>query len=702
MRPLNLIRGRFAGLESQQMRSELTDHGLVLFAVAVPFAMALSTVRSWEHGWSPIYSLHLVLTFMCIGGALLRKRLPYNIRALIIPLTFYIFGTAGFLTFGLVGGGGYALFIAPILLALAFGRKGALAGSAISGIILLITAWLTTSGRISYHFDLETYAHSTSAWGVLAVDFVIFLPMILLSLGIFQDHYAISLRQVRAQQGQLRTLIETLPDLVWLKDTDGVYLACNRKFERFFGASEEEIVGKTDYDFVSADLADLFREMDLRAIEKGSPSINEEEVVYADDGHKELLETIKTPVYDDEDRLIGVLGVARDITKRTTLEARMRQSQKLEALGTLVGGIAHDFNNILQSIFLYGEILDSKLPESGPARDSFTHIARDARRARELVGQILTFSRKGDFNLSAQRIQPVIEDGLAFLKASFPPSVNLVSSIDQDCPAVLCDKTQIHQILINICNNARHALVDSSGVITVTLQPDMEDELEQVKLVVEDTGRGMSPEVLEKVFDPFFTTKPAEQGTGLGLSVVHGLVQVMQGSIYVESEEGNGTRITIRFPVSGEVSQNPEPEIKPAASVGGTLLIVDDETSILRSLDLILTQHGFVVHTAENAQSALEQFFDNPAIFNFIITDLVMPGMSGFDLAKAVRRTGSRIPIILSSGEHGKDLVTEMEASGVNAHMLKPWNASDLLAVLARFHDDEKSFATPSDPQERR
>ncbi|MFH1153121.1 MAG: transporter substrate-binding domain-containing protein [Pseudomonadota bacterium] len=369
-------------------------------------------------------------------------------------------------------------------------------------------------------------------------------------------------------EAHLRTLLKTIPDLVWLKDPDGLYLACNARFERFFGAREETIKGKTDYDFVSKDLADFFRQNDRVAIEKGSPSINEEEVVYADDGHHELLETIKTPIYGSNGQLIGVLGIARDITdrkhaenERKKLEDQLRQSHKMEAIGTIAGGIAHEFNNILGVIVGNTELAEDSVEDWNPARLNLEEIKKASLRARDIIKQLLNFSRKTEQTKKMVDMGLLIQESIHLLRSSMPKSIDIQLSLPEKLGMIKADPTQINQVLINLCTNAAHAMEENGGSLRIDLserqldtgfetQFQSLDAGRYIQLEISDTGHGIAPAIQTKIFDPYFTTKDVGKGTGMGLAVVLGIVKSHNGAISVYSEQGRGSTFKVLFPVA--------------------------------------------------------------------------------------------------------------------------------------------------------
>ena len=373
---------------------------------------------------------------------------------------------------------------------------------------------------------------------------------------------------LRKSEGHFRTLVQTIPDMIWLKDKDGVYLACNPIFERFFGAGETEIIGKTDYDFVDRELADFFVDNDCKAMAKGRPSTNEEWITFADDGHRALLETIKTPMYDDRGTLIGVLGIGRDITERkraeeekVRLETQLYQSRKLEAIGVLAGGIAHDFNNILSSILGFTELARDNNPSNQQLQEDLTEIYSAGTRAKDLVEQMLTFSRRQTHATDLVDVQEIAKEVLKLLRSTLPASINMEIKIDDKTGPVFADPEQLQQIIMHLCTNAVQAMEDG-GLLTVKVSETAPSDLffrnhpnlppgSYIELNIQDTGVGIAPEIMSSIFDPYFTTKNLGDGTGLGLAETYGIIKDMGGEIIAESEPGKGSVFIVFLPVAG-------------------------------------------------------------------------------------------------------------------------------------------------------
>jgi PAS domain S-box-containing protein len=504
---------------------------------------------------------------------------------------------------------------------------------------------------------------------------------------------------LRKSQTHLRTLLNTLPDLVWLKAPDGVYLACNSRFERFFGAKEAEITGKTDYDFVDKKLADHFRQRDEVAMAANKPCVNEEEIQYADDGHKELLETIKTPMYDTEGRIIGVLGIARDITERKKLEERVLRAQKMESIGNLAGGIAHDFNNILSAVMGYTELALSDVEEKTAMHDYLQEIFHAGQRAKDLVKQILTFSRQTDQERKPVQVKPIAKEALKFLRASLPATIEIRQDIRSDS-LVMADPTQIHQVFMNLCTNAEHAMREKGGVLEVGLRDvDLDEkiagdhpELKPGKflgLTVTDSGRGIPADLLNRIFDPFFTTKEKGEGTGMGLSVVHGIVGSCGGAITATSEPGAGSTFTVYLPViTRHVKIQPEDK-EPVPTGTDRVLFIDDEPALVDIGKQTLESLGYQVTTRTSGMEALELFKARPHDFDLVITDMTMPNMAGDDLARELMQINPKIPIILCTGYSTRIDQKRAADIGIRALVFKPVLKKDLAASIRKVLDGD-------------
>lgn len=503
-----------------------------------------------------------------------------------------------------------------------------------------------------------------------------------------------------------RLLVNTIPDLVWLKDQDGVYLSCNTMFERFFGAKESEIVGRTDYDFIDKDLADFFRANDRRAMASEQPSINEEELVFADNGYCGLFETIKMPLQDSDGNLIGVLGIARDISERERvaieklqLERKLKHSQKMESIGNLAGGIAHDFNNVLASIIGFTELALDETSKGTTLEDSLQEVYSAGIRAKELVKQILAFARKSEEKQSPIQPSLVAKEVLQFIRSTIPTTIEIKQDIRSDA-VIMANTTQLHQVLMNLCTNAAHAMEEGGGVLEVVLNDQKIDRHDlsigmapgdYIKFEVSDTGVGIPAETIGSIFEPYFTTKAPGEGTGMGLAMVHGIVESYGGKIDVQSRLGKGTAFSIYLPVTRKRSALGEylPEQLPTGTEH--ILFVDDEAPIAKMGSQILGRLGYRVTTLTSSVEALELFRSKPGDFDLVISDMTMPNMTGDELAMELIAFRSNIPVILCTGYSKKISDESVTDIGIKAFAYKPIVKADLAKTVRKVLDEAKT-----------
>ncbi|MBI5558680.1 MAG: PocR ligand-binding domain-containing protein [Deltaproteobacteria bacterium] len=504
---------------------------------------------------------------------------------------------------------------------------------------------------------------------------------------------------------RLQTLVQTIPDLIWLKDRDGTYLDCNPMFERFFGAAKKDIIGKTDYDFVDRELADFFREHDRKAMAAGRPNSNEEWIIFADDGHRALLDTIKTPMFDAQGKLVGVLGIARDITERRRseeekekLQEQLNQAQKMEAIGILAGGIAHDFNNILGPIIGFADIAREDAPPGSQLAQDLEQILTAAHRAKDLVRQILAFSRHSAVERMAINIQPLVKESLKMLRASLPTTITIKENIHPQCGAVLASATQVYQIIMNLCTNAFHAMEKTGGVLLVGVNAVRLDsplllEAKQIKpgeyveLAISDTGIGIGPDIIDKIFDPYFTTKEIGKGTGLGLSVTHGIIKSYGGAITVESILGQGATFRVYIPVVTEEEARKAEEPGETPRGKERILFVDDEELLAELSKKMLERLGYSVISQCSSTEALAVFMADPDQFDLVITDQTMPGLTGTDLARRMLMIRPDLPIILCTGFSSVVSEESAKAIGIREFALKPFSKSSIGQLVRKLLD---------------
>ena len=504
-------------------------------------------------------------------------------------------------------------------------------------------------------------------------------------------------------EARFRSLTELSSDWYWTLDAQLRFVKTSGAVKEATGLDETVHLGKRPWELPALhpgpevwarhravlESHDAFRDFEVRR-----PDTN---------GAMHWISVSGSPTFDAQRRFTGYLGVGRDITlrkqgelERGALEAQLRESQKMESIGTLAGGIAHDFNNILGSILGNVAMARQDVGAGHAASASLLQIAKAARRARGLVTQILAFSRRQPQELVVQALRPLVEDTIALLRSSLPAMVTLKSTLAEEPIHVLADTTQIQQVLMNLGTNAWHALPVGAGTIHVGLgtldvaarAAPPHDALppgRYAHLWVSDNGIGMDRVTCERVFEPFFTTKEVGRGTGLGLSVVHGIVSSHHGSISLESELGVGTTFHLYLPIHTGALAPPEHETSapvPLAGDGGHVLYVDDDEVMVLMVEQLLTRAGFRVTCCADASEALECVHDSPLSFDVVVTDLNMPGSSGLELASRLARLRPGLPVVISSGYISDELRAEAIQAGVRAVVNKQNTLEELSKVI--------------------
>ncbi len=400
----------------------------------------------------------------------------------------------------------------------------------------------------------------------------------------------------------------------------------------------------------------------------------------------------------------ATLCFLRDITQEKKLEGHLRQAQKMEAIGTLAGGIAHDFNNILFVILGYTEMSMDNVSHESPVYDYLEQVLKASNRAKYLIFQILTFCRRSEQEKVAIKIQPVIKEAIKLLKVSLATNIEIRQKIENSCGKVMGDPTQIHQIIMNLCTNAYHAMKEKGGILDVKLaETDIGDEdmIGETKpragryivLTVSDTGYGMPRWVIDKIFDPYFTTKPKGEGTGLGLAVVHGVVKSMNGYITVESEPGKGTKFQIYFPRIEADEIKSQESVSDDTLPGGQehILVVDDEYQVAQMLREMLTLLGYKVTAMTDSAEALNLFCNDPKAFDLVITDKTMPKMTGLELSHNILLIRQDIPILLCSGFSDTASKEKLKSMGIQDLIMKPVNKREIAVTIHRIINRSKS-----------
>jgi signal transduction histidine kinase/ActR/RegA family two-component response regulator len=410
-------------------------------------------------------------------------------------------------------------------------------------------------------------------------------------------------------------------------------------------------------------------------------------------------------LFDENDQLVEYQSIGRDITEQklaedesAKLERQIRQAQKIEAVGTLADGIAHDFNNILSAVIGHCELSGLYLPKGSPAKKNLTKILDAAYHARDLVHLIELISIENEPQQKPVHLQQVIEDVLELIQASLPATIKIEQQLIGESDTVLCDPTQIHQVLTNLCTNAHHSMRETGGTLSVTLKAvelDSDDtaqhpELEPgayARITVSDTGRGMDERTLERIFDPYFTTKEQHIGTGLGLAVARSIVKKYTGVILVSSDLGKGTTFTVFLPRQIDSAMDETEEANPRPPGQGRILFVDDEQAQVDLGSEMLKNLGYHTESFTNPIQAQEIFSRQPDHYDLVITDMTMPQMTGAQLSKNLLKIRKKIPIILCTGFSERISDDSAKKIGIKALEMKPLQMHELAATIRKVLD---------------
>ena len=514
---------------------------------------------------------------------------------------------------------------------------------------------------------------------------------------------ALSFQKLQESEKKYRELVENANSIILRRDIGGNITFFNEFAQNFFGFSEQEILGKNVIGTILPNTDETRRDLDelLKSLRQDPEQqlVSQNKNVLRN-GEPVLIAWTYKPIFDGEEQFSEILCIGNDITDlkraeqdKKDLEARLQHAQRMEAIGTLAGGIAHDFNNILGAIIGYTEMALYDASETSKDLRYMDEVLKAGHRAKDLVSQILAFSRQTEQERKPIKIHPIIKEALTLLRASIPTTIEIHQHIDTDIGTVNADPTQIHQVLMNLCTNAVHAMHENGGRLEVSLSKvDLDKGLAEhpdiqsgpyLRLTVTDTGQGMDPDIMERVFDPYFTTKEKGLGTGLGLAVVHGIVKSHDGAVTFQSAPEKGTTFNVFLPMI-EMESSPETVQTEAVSRGNEhILFVDDEKSLAKLGKQMLERLGYKVECKTSSIEALEAFRAKPEDFDLVITDMTMPNMTGEMLARELIGIRPDIPIILCTGFSETTSEEKAKEVGVREFVMKPLEMN-LLAKTIR------------------
>lgn len=511
-------------------------------------------------------------------------------------------------------------------------------------------------------------------------------------LNVVGEIFANALGHKRAEERQflLTMAIEQAAEGITIMDVDGTIRYVNPAFERVTGYSREVVIGRTLRMILGAKGESGYRSV-LDTLNRGEMWSGKISTRTKDHREAHIATTI-SPIRDASGGAISHVAVMRDVTHEMNMEAQLLQTQKMETIGTLAGGIAHDFSNILSVIIGNTEIvLQNELPERHSARHSLDQVLKASYRAKDLIKQILTFSREAEDQPKQVKITPVVEEIIELLQASFPDTIEIHKEFTAKSDTVLCDPSQIFQLMTNLAANAGHAIAEEGGILKVRIS-DMDLDQEgsssypnldpgpYLMLSVSDTGPGIPPELMEHIFDPYFTTKARGEGTGMGLAIAYGIVQRCGGAITVKSDLGKGSTFNVLLPkYEGDAVEGLQMDTKAPLPTGNEhLLVISDKYEQVKMAKQMLSGWGYEVTTRTSSIEALELFRTNSGRFDLVITDMAMTNMTGDKLAKELLCIRPEIPIILCTGFN--DLMTEKKAGrlGIRELVKKPLLAHEM------------------------
>jgi PAS domain S-box-containing protein len=506
----------------------------------------------------------------------------------------------------------------------------------------------------------------------------------------------------RESEQRFRCLSENSPEIIYTLKYDGSFSYVNPAWEKVLGHKVTDVIGRYFINFVKKKDTKNYVRL-FKCIRDNKETItNVSGTMIHKDGSFRLFNLSGAPNLDSTGEVTGMVGLLKDITEHQRLQSQLIQAQKIEALGTLAGGVAHDFNNILSAIIGYTELALLDATDGIKIDNNLQEVLRASQRAKDLVKQILSFSRKSKEKLKPVDVKPIVKEALKLLRASLPSTIEIRDQIDSKMAIIEADLTQVHQLLMNLCTNAASAMEDEGGLINVrlknvdinTLSSTTNSNMDPgpyLKLSVSDTGHGMPPEVLEKIFDPYFTTKEKGKGTGLGLAVVHGIVKRHRGQITVESVPGKGTTFSVYFPIiKRKIEAADKNTVESLPKGNECILFVDDEKDLLEIGTQMLSYLGYEVITRSNSLEVLDLFQSQPQRFDLVITDMTMPNLTGDKLAIELMKIRPDIPIILYTGYN--ESITEEQARkiGIKEFSMKPFVMRDLAETTRKVLNEAK------------
>jgi PAS domain S-box-containing protein len=683
-----------------------------LAAVLGPIALIPSLWLAYqERLWSVILldSAAYITSVVIIIG----RDWPLKGRTCGVCFILYALGACLLFILGPVGAGYIWLFGASVIISAIIGLEAAIWTLVLNAVTLLSISIFIRYGVMQWTI---LYDNALEKWLVMSANFLLLNAFVTLTTAMMLNGLskALSTEQdfihsLQESEERFRAISEFSHHAICIIDETARITWVNNRMLEISGYSREQVLGgRTFLDFLAPESSDFVMSNYLKFINGEVYQHHYHFNIIRADGANRLIEKYMTDYADKHGRKHLIISMI-DVTdqklaedERKAMEEMLRQGQKMEAIGTLSGGIAHDFNNILSSVLGYAELALDTVEMETPLERYINGIYQAGIRARDLVRQILVFSRKSEKELKPVQVNQIVKEVLNLLSSTTPSNIKIEHNIDSKS-LILSDAVQVHQVLMNLCTNAVYAMEDTGGTMTINLTDVMLDGIfvtpypdlhpgNYIKLEVLDTGTGMTPDILEHIFDPFFTSKKPGEGTGMGLSVVHGIIKSSGGAILVDSTPGNGSSFTVYLPV---LQNKSAVEIEPmtALSHGNEhILFIDDEARIADISEEILKLLGYRVTIRTSSLEALELFMHRSNDFDLVVTDMTMPNMTGDRLAIELMKIRPNIPVILCTGYSKK--VSDKAASniGIKALVYKPIVKADFAKTIRKVLDEAKGL----------
>ena len=662
------------------------------------------------------------------------KRVGFIYRAVSLLIIVYTLGVLFIIYFGPYAGGPVWLFAFPVLTGVLLGFRPAILSLLINMMTLTVTVILFYQGVLSWPSPINL---SIDKFVMISINFIFLNSVTTISLAVLVEGLKKSIekenasklekehknkllaqankkltveieqrRQLEAQTMRLGEIFDQSLNEIYLFEADSLkFIQVNRGATKSLGYSSEELMQLTPLD-IKPELLPEDLAAHIKSLRRGEKQVivwatshkRKDGSTYPVEEHLQLIESSSFSIF---------VSVALDITDRKKaeqekikLEYQLQQAYKMESIGTLAGGIAHDFNNILSAIIGFTELALDKVEEDSSIADNLQEVYTAGKRAKDLVRQILAFARQSDEELKPIQVDTIAKEVLRFIRSSIPTTIEIRQNLESDS-LIMGNATQVHQVMMNLCTNASHAMEDQGGVLQVDLKDVAVDATSAkakpklnpgnyIEIRVSDTGAGIPPGIMGSIFEPYFTTKSLGEGTGMGLATVHGIIESYGGKIFVDSTLGKGSTFSVYLPVTRARTDHSLYKQTALPSGAEKILFVDDEAPIAKLGSQTLERLGYSVATRTSSVEALELFRSKPDDFDLVVTDMTMPNMTGDKLATELIKIRSDIPIILCTG-YSKKISDESAADmGIKAIAYKPIVMADLAKTVRKVLDAAK------------